>query len=271
MGKASSIFDAHALTHLRSFHKRVRMRSWVAPVCLALVAACGAEAPPSAARTPTPFDRATAGTITGEVRVEGAVPAMAEIRFGAFGECASQHPGPVPLGDLVVHDGKVANAFAYVKDGLGDRVFAVRAEPVVIDQAGCLYAPRLAGAQVGQAVRFVNGDPLLHNVHGTPAASPGWNVSLGRQGAVREIRVDRPEVPVSVRCDLHPWMQGWLGVVDHPYFAVTGTDGRFALNDVPPGDYTVAVWHERLGTQETRVSVPSRGTAAARFTLTAAR
>jgi plastocyanin len=241
-------------------------RLWGMLASLVLVAACGGDAPPPA-RTPTPLDHATTGTITGEVRVEGTVPPMAEIRFSGFGECASQHRGPVPAGDLVVTDGKVANAFVYVEKGLENRVFAIPTEAVEIDQSGCLYRPRVAGAQAGQTIRFVNGDALLHNVHGTPKASAGWNVSLARQGAAREIRVNRPEVMVSVRCDLHPWMQGWLGIVDHPYFAVTGADGTFALRDVPPGEYTVTVWHERLGTQQTRVTLAPQGAATARFTL----
>jgi hypothetical protein len=96
-------------------------------------------------------------------------------------------------------------------------------------------------------------------------------VSLGRPGATRDVRVDRPDVAVSVRCDLHPWMQAWLGVVDHPYFAVTGADGRYRLADVPPGDYTVAVWHERFGTQETSVTVVPRGDVEASFTYSAPR
>ena len=235
---------------------------------LALVVGCGGEATPPPVRTPTPLDHATTGVIAGTVRVDGAVPAMAEVRFGSFGECAAQHPGPVQAGDLLAKDGKVENTFVWIKDGLGDRVFAVPDEQVEIDQTGCLYLPRVAGARAGQTIRFVNGDPLLHNVRGTPKASPQWNVSLGRRGASRDVRVDRPEVMVSVRCDLHPWMQG-LGVVDHPYFAVTGADGAYALRDVPPGDYTVAMWHERLGTREAHVSLAPQGSATADFMLTA--
>src|SRR5262245_29992124 len=173
------------------------MRWWGVVAGLALAVGCGDDAPPPA-RMPTPLDRATTGTIAGVVHVEGAPPPMAEIRFGAFAECASQHQGPVPAGDLLVHDGKLENALVYVKEGLGERSFAIPPEPVVVDQTGCLYAPRVSGAQVGQVIRFVNGDPLLHNVRGTPTASSGWNVSLARQGATRDIRVDRPEVPVSV-------------------------------------------------------------------------
>jgi plastocyanin len=234
------------------------------------MAACGGEAPPPA-RTPTPLDHATTGTIRGDVRVTGDLPAMGEIRFSGFPECAQQHDGPVPTGDVLVHDGKVENAFVYVKSGLGDRVFAISQTPVVVGQTGCLYRPRVVGAQVGQTIRFVNDDPLLHNVHGTPKASSAFNVSLGRKGAEREIRLDAPEVMVSVRCDLHPWMQGWVGVVDHPYFAVTGADGAFTLPDVPPGEYTLAVWHERLGEAEAHVSLAASGTATAAITLTGKR
>jgi len=231
-----------------------------------LLAACDSGPPPLPPRTPTPLDHAVTGTVAGDVRVAGAVPAMTQVRFSGFPECGAQHREPVPAGDLRVQDGKLAGAFVWLKDGLGDRVFAIPTEPVEIDQSGCLYQPRVAGARVGQTIRFVNGDPLLHNVHGTPKASPPWNVSLSRRGAMREIRLDRPEIMVAVRCDLHPWMQAWLGIVDHPYFAVTGPDGAFTLPDVPPGDYTLAVWHERLGTRETRITLPPKGTATATFT-----
>ena len=149
-------------------------------------------------------------------------------------------------------DGKVENAFVYVKDGLGDRAFAVPTEPVVIDQKGCLYVPHVAGAQVGQPVEFTNSDALLHNVHGSPKDSSGWNVALPRQGAERTIEVDHPEVMISVRCDLHPWMQGWLGVVDHPYFGVSGAGRPGDAAGRPGRDYVVGVWHERFGTRESQ-------------------
>jgi len=236
-----------------------------------LLAACGGGESPPPVRTPTPLDPTTTGTIAGEVRFEGTVPPMGTLQLGSFAECATQHPAPVPAGDALVANGKVENAFVWLKDGLGDRVFAVPTSPVVVDQVGCLYRPRVVGAQVGQTIRFVNGDPFLHNVHGTPSKSSAWNVSLARKGAEREIRIDHPEIMVSVRCDLHPWMQGWIGVVDHPFFAVTGPDGAFRLEGVPPGDYTVGVWHERFGRGETRVSLAPRGTATATFTLAASK
>ncbi|HWP66068.1 MAG TPA: carboxypeptidase regulatory-like domain-containing protein [Candidatus Limnocylindria bacterium] len=241
-----------------------------ATALLCALAACGGDAPPAPPqRQPTPLDPTTTGTITGEVRFEGTPPAMKEIRFGSFTECAAQHPEPVYTDDALVHDGRVQNAFVYIADGLGDRVFAVPEAPVAIDQRGCRYTPRVAGARVGQLITFVNSDPAVHNVHGTPAGAPGWNFVLSRRGAERQIRLAQPQVAVSVRCDLHPWMQAWIAVVDHPYFAVTGRDGTFRLAGVPPGTYTVTAWHERFGTRSVHVTLPERGSATATFTFSA--
>ena len=248
------------------------MRSRAAAIVffVSLAGGCGGDAPPlPPPRVHTPLDLATTGTITGQVRFEGTPPAMKEIRFGSFAECAAQHPGAVSTGDVLVRDGHVQNAFVYIQSGLGERVFAIPETPVEIDQTGCLYAPRVAGAQVGQAIRFVNSDPAVHNVHGSPTSSPAWNFVLSRRGLAREIRLDRPEVMVSVRCDLHPWMQAWIGVVDHPYFAVTGPDGSFRLAHVPPGTYTLTAWHERFGVQDRPVTLGERGEADVTFAFAA--
>jgi hypothetical protein len=101
---------------------------------------------------------------------------------------------------------------------------------------------------------------LLHNVHATPNEVKGWNISLSKQGVQREIRVAKPEVMIPLKCDVHPWMRGWLGVLDHPYFAVTGADGAFTLPNVPAGDYVVGSWHERFGTREARVTLVAKET-----------
>lgn len=235
---------------------------------LAAVAACGGDTPPPA-RQATPLDTSTTGTITAEIRVDGAVPPMQMLRMGSFADCTAKHQGDVPTGDMLVADGKVQNAFVYIKDGLGDRVFATPTAKVVIDQEGCLYVPRVAGAMVDQPIEFLNSDNTLHNVHGMPKLSSPWNVALPREGAERTIAVTKPEVMISVRCDLHPWMQGWLGVLEHPYFGVTGADGRVTLSNVPPGDYTIGVWHERFGTREQKVTLPAKGSESITVTLAA--
>jgi plastocyanin len=219
------------------------------------------------AKAATPIDPATTGTITARVTLDGTPPPMQELTMGSFADCRKLHEGEVLAGDMLVHDGKVQNAFVWIQDGLGDRVFATPTEKVVMDQQGCLYVPRVAGAQVGQPVEFLNGDAMLHNVHGTPKANSGWNVALSRKGAERTLTFDKPEIMISVRCDLHPWMQGWLGIVDHPYFGVTGADGMVTLKNVPAGDYTVGVWHERFGQQSAKVTVAPQQTAQTTFTL----
>ncbi len=233
-------------------------RQGVRGVLLVVLAGCGGggggecDAP----RTPTPLDRSSAGAITGRVTFTGTPPLMAPLKMS--GECAAQHQGLILAGDALVRDGRVENAFVYVKDGLGDRIFAVPEEPVVIDQVGCLYRPHVGGAQTCQPITFRNSDGLLHNVHGTPTVSSQWNFSMAVQGSTRTVRIPRPEVAVEMRCDVHPWMRAYVGVLGHPYFAVTGADGRFALRDVPPGDYVVASWHERFGTREERVTLGAK-------------
>ncbi len=244
-------------------------RPGVVALAVLVVGACGGGGACPPARAPTPLDHATTGTIIGEVRLDGAPPAMTTLALGADAACAAQHPGPVPAGDVLVHDGRVENSFVYLKEGLGDRVFPVPPTPVTIDQRGCLYRPRVAGAQVCQPIVFLNSDPTAHNVHGTPQLSSSWNFSMAVKGSERTARVEKTEVMVSVRCDVHPWMQAWVGVLEHPYFAVTGPDGRFALKDVPPGDYVMAAWHERFGTREARVSLPPTGQQEVTFTFVA--
>jgi hypothetical protein len=228
-------------------------------VCLPLAVACsrsesGCEKP----RAATPLDHESTGRITGTVTFQGAPPPMRTIALGSDPGCASGHAGPVLTGDALVHDGRVENAFVYVKEGLGDRTFATPDTPVTIDQAGCLYRPHVAGAQVCQPVQFVNSDGVLHNVHGTPKRSPAWNFGMAVRGSQRAVRVPNPEVMIEIRCDVHPWMRAYLAVLDHPYFAVTGGDGRFTLADLPPGDYVIESWHERFGTREARVTIGPR-------------
>jgi len=238
-----------------------------ATAALAVLLACGGGERAVEQRAVTPLDRTTTGTITGTVLFEGAVPPMGTLPVRSEPACAGE--GPVSAGDALVHDGKVENVFVYVKDGLAGRVFAVPTEPVTIDQKGCVYHPHVAGAQVDQPVTFVNSDPVLHNVHGTPDDSSPWNFGMGVQGSRRSVKVAKPDVMVDVRCDVHPWMHAFIGVVDHPYFAVTGADGRFRFPDVPPGDYTLAAWHERFGTRETKVTVAPHDTKDVSFTFTA--
>ena len=146
----------------------------------------------------------------------------------------------------------------YIDKGLGDRAFAPPTQPVVIDQKGCLYDPRVAAAMVGQPVDFHNADPVAHNVHGRPRVGGAWNFLMSRPDSTRTMYFEKPETGIRIGCDIHPWMVAYLSVFDHPYFAVTPADGTAVLRPLPPGDYVVAAWHETLGTIRRPVTLAAR-------------
>ena len=227
------------------------LRLTLTPILLLLVACGGGSCPERPA--PTPLDRNTTGSIVGAVTFHGDPPPSTTVPLDR--SCGALHGGPVTAGDALVKNHRVQNAFVYIREGLGDRVFPQPTTPVEIDQKGCLFAPRVAAAETCQEIVFLNSDPVLHNVHGFPKASSAWNFSLSQAGNRRSVRVPAPEAMIRVGCDVHPWMQSYVGVVNHPYFAITGADGGFTLKDVPPGDYVVASWHERFGTREQKVKV----------------
>jgi len=218
---------------------------------------------------PTPVDPATAGSIHVDVRYQGVPPVLKKIEMGSASQCAAAHPEPVTDESVVVSDGRLANAVVWIKTGLDHWVFAPPTQPLVIDQKACLYHPHVAAAMVGQPVQFNNGDQDPHNVHGQPRVVSGWNFIMSKQGSTRTLTFDKPEVGIPLGCDIHPWMRAYLSLLANPYFAVTSPDGSVTLAQVPPGDYVVAAWQEKLGTQEQHVTVPPHGAANAEFVFTA--
>jgi plastocyanin len=263
------------LPHLRSRHEGPGILGSARQLLLILVLAAplacerGPSTAPAVALTPTPLDLATTGTIDGEVFFDGTPPPPRTIPVGSDPTCAAAHPGGLVIHDVHATDGRLAEVFVYVAQGLEDRVFPVPDTPVVIDQRGCWYVPRVAGVQAGQPIRFRSSDDTLHNVHGEPRESPRWNFGLPRQGSERALTLAGPEIMVPVRCDVHPWMRLDLGVVPHPYFAVTGDDGRFRFPNVPAGRYHLAAWHPKLGRQEQPIEVQPQRTAPATFRFAA--
>ena len=226
------------------------LRPTLTLVSLFLVACGGGSCPERPA--PTPLDRNTTGSIIGAVTFHGDPPASTPVPMDQ--SCTALHAGPVTAADVLVKSHRVQNAFVHIRDGLGDRVFPQPTTPLEIDQKGCLFVPRVAAVETCQEIVFLNSDPLLHNVHGFAKSSSPWNFSLSQAGSRRGVRVATPET-IRVGCDVHAWMQAYVGVVNHPYFAVTGADGAFTLKDVPPGDYVVASWHERFGAREQKVKL----------------
>lgn len=223
------------------------------------------EAAADAAAESTPMGTAS---VTGSVMFEGTPPDMPRIRLDP--ECQELHDGPVTARTVVVgEEGGLANVFVRVSDGLGEYSYAPPSEPVVLDQNGCMYHPHVLGVQAGQDIRILNSDPFLHNINAQPSENRGFNFGMPNQGdeRARSFRVE--EVSVPIKCDVHPWMNAYAAVVDHPYFAVTGEDGSFTIDQLPAGTYTIEAWHEQYGTSTQTVTVEDGGSASARFTFNA--
>lgn len=226
-----------------------------------ILGACdgGGTADPDPVVTPTPIDAETAGTIKGKVLFSGTPPANPKMPVGGSPECAALHQG-TPTDDIVlVRNGRLQNAFVTVKEGLEGKVFAWPKEPVRIANEKCVYTPRVSGAQVHQPIRFVNGDPTDHNIHGFPTSASQFNFTLRGKGAEQDYKLRKPDLMVKLRCDLHPWMMGWVGVVPHPFFAVTGPEGTFEFKGLPPGEYTLEAWHEKYGTKTLKAKLDAKG------------
>jgi plastocyanin len=213
-------------------------------------------------------DPATAGTMTGTVTFHGAKPARHAISMASDAGCQKANAGKPVYDETVVlgKDGGLANAFVYIQAGLEGKKFEPNKEAVVLDQHGCMFVPRVVGVRAGQTLDLKNGDAVSHNVHPMPVNNREWNQEQAPQAPTVEHRFARPEVMIPVKCNIHAWMHSYIAVLDHPYFAVTGPDGAFTLKNVPPGDYTVTVWHEKLGKQEQQVHIAAGGSSPVNFT-----
>jgi plastocyanin len=230
---------------------------------LALFAGCGKKeaeeqpaAPAAASATPAaaPIDPATVATIIGTVKFDGAPPKAAKIDMSQDPNCAGSNTAE----NVVVADGKLANVFVYVKEGLGSRTFDVPKDAVTLTQVGCRYKPHVIGVMAGQTIKIVNGDPTTHNIHPTPKNNRDWNESQAPQAAALEKNFAREEISLPVQCNQHPWMRMYMNVVKNPFYAVSGPDGKFEITGLPPGDYTIAFVQEKLGEQDQKVTLAAK-------------
>jgi plastocyanin len=230
-------------------------------VSLVFLVACGSGKPEgnvTAAAGPR-VDASQAGTVTGHVTLEGQPPENASISMSSDPYCMREARGGAVHEHFVVGpDGALANVFVYVKAGLAKYAYDAPAEPVVLHQRGCRFAPRVFGIRVGQPLEIVNDDETLHNVHADASVNREFNFGQPLKGMRRQVTFDQPEVMVSFKCDVHGWMNAYAGVVDHPYFAVTGRAGRFTIPTLPAGAYVVEAWHEKLGTRTQKVTIAAK-------------
>ncbi len=207
-----------------------------------------------AAPAATPIDPATAASVSGTVKFDGTAPKAAKIDMSQDPNCKGANTAE----NLVVNDGRLANVFVYVKEGLGNRTFDVPKDPVTLNQVGCKYGPHVLGAMAGQTIKIVNGDPTTHNIHPTPKDNREWNESQAPQAPPLEKSFAREEILLPVKCNQHPWMKMYVSVVKSPFYAVTGPDGKFEIKGLPPGDYTLAFVHEKLGEQDQKITLAAK-------------
>jgi len=229
-----------------------------------------APAPAASAAASKTLDPATAGEVTGSVKLDGAAPKMRTIIMAAEPACTKGHTGPVTSEEVVTGDGgALANVVVYVKSGLDGYSFPVPSTPVKIDQQGCQYHPHVAGVQVGQTIEVVNNDQTTHNIHPIPKENREWNESQPPGAAPIDKNFAREEVAIPVKCNVHPWMKAYMAVLSNPYYQVTQKDGKFNLKNLPPGTYTLVAWHELYGPSEQSVTVGPKETKAVTFTFKA--
>jgi plastocyanin len=212
---------------------------------------------------------AMAGDVTGKISFEGAAPKAARLNMNADPVCMKAHKDPMFSEEVVVNkNGTLRNVLVYVKEGLGGKKFDPPATKVEFDQQGCKYTPHVLGIQTGQEFLVKNSDPTLHNVHSLSKENPQFNVAQPKKGMTLTKKFDKTET-FKVKCEVHTWMNAWITVFNHPFYAVTGDDGSFSLKKLPAGDYTIEAWHEKYGSQTMKVKVAAAGEAKADFKYTA--
>lgn len=218
-----------------------------------------------------------AGDITGRINLKGTPPGERQLPVARDPFCGKLFVGkPTPTTRFYLADAKggLGDVFVHIKSGLEGKPIPAPTGSVTIDQKGCEYLPYVFGLQTGQKLLITNGDPLMHNIHVTPSAASGNKESNKAQMAgakAFEYKFDNPEVFLRFKCDVHPWMFSYGGVVNHPYFAVSAEDGTFKISNVPPGDYVIEAVHRKTHPRGTgitqKVTVGADG-AKADFTIT---
>ncbi|MGH9714111.1 MAG: carboxypeptidase regulatory-like domain-containing protein [Candidatus Acidiferrales bacterium] len=251
----------------------------LASVLAMAIAGCGgnkkeeSQAPaPAASTAPMKMvDEATAGSITGTVTLEGKAPAMKPINMSAEPYCQKAHSKPVIPPEVVVDDkSHLENVVVYVKDGLGDYMFHTPTGSVELNQQGCMYDPHVVALMAGQPLEVKNSDQTTHNIHPMPKDNRDWNKSQAPGSSPIDESFARAELAIPVKCNVHPWMKSYIFVFKHPYFSITGKDGKFDLKGLPPGTYTIEAWQEKYGTMDQTVTIGAKESKPVTFVFKAA-
>lgn len=198
---------------------------------------------------------AFAGNVTGAILFEGEEPILDELSMGADPTCLMAHDDEVLSQEVIVNgNGTLKNVFVYVKEGVTGS-FETPAEVVEFNQIGCVYVPHVLGVMVGQEFEIINSDSTLHNVHAVATNNKEFNLGMPIQGMKLKKTFSEPEIMVKVKCDVHPWMGAYIGVLSHPFYSVSDGEGNFEIKDLPDGEYVLEAWHEIFGTQTAELTV----------------
>lgn len=247
---------------------------------LLLALACGKGDKPAAGETPgapaAAPGAASAGalgtaTITGSVKFVGKAPANPSIDMSEEPKCKADYTSQPHEHVVVVNpNGTLADVFVWVKSGLpAGATYPVPTTPVVIDQKGCMYHPRVFGIMVGQQLEIDNSDPLLHNIKAMGKQNRPFNISQPAAGMKTDRVFTASEVMLPFECNVHGWMHAYAGVLPHPFFSTTGSDGTFTIKNLPAGTYTLEAWHDSFGEATATVTVHEAETSTVSFTYTA--
>ena len=211
---------------------------------------------------------AASGTVSGTVRYEGKIPRLKSQDMRSDPGCLAKHDKPPASELLVLGEGNtVGNVFARVKSGLPDAEYPVPESAAVLDQTGCRFLPHVSAVMLGQSFKILNSDSLMHNVHSLSTVNMPFNFAM--PASLKEISVEftSEEWMIPVKCDIHPWMKGYVAVLTHPFHDTTKPDGKFVISDLPEGTYEIEVWHETLGSRTAEVSLGAGETKTVDFTL----
>ncbi|TFG66442.1 MAG: hypothetical protein E4H28_01900 [Gemmatimonadales bacterium] len=227
----------------------------------------GANAGASEAAAPM-VDPAVAATVSGTVSFTGAAQTGTPIDMSEEPTCAEKHGTPAMNQLVRVGDGGgLADVFVYVKEGLGDMTFPIPATTAVLDQNGCEYRPHVIGVMAGQDLTIRNSDDVLHNINTQPTTNRGFNVSQPRAGMESNRSFNKAEIMIPVKCDVHGWMNAYIGVTSNPYYATSAADGSFTITGLPPGEYVIEAWHAALGVSTQSITVGDAETGTADFSF----
>ncbi len=194
------------------------------------------------------------GTIAGKVSFSGTTPPPQRVKLSADPKCAAIHKDGLELQPVKVRDGGLADVLVYVKSVLAGS-YPPPAEPVLLDQSGCEYHPRMVVLMAGQPLRIRNSDDTLHNIHPRPTVNKAFNIGQPRQGMEATRTFEEPELMIPTACEVHPWMRAYISVLAHPFFAVTKEDGSYEIRALPDGEYDVEAVHSQLKNVTGKVSV----------------